>query len=124
LTPGGLLFLTTGNVGPQVKTFLKWAYVVPEVHVSYYSPRSLEIAYERVGLEPLRPQYNSGWIDIIRFKILKNLGLRRRSLFEASMPWPIISRMADQLYAVSAQPLARKPIDGGKRLTPELAQHA
>jgi 2-polyprenyl-3-methyl-5-hydroxy-6-metoxy-1,4-benzoquinol methylase len=125
LAPGGLLFLTTGNVAPRMKSFFTWRYVVPEIHVCYYSPRTLEIAYQKAGLEPQRPRYNPGWTDVIRFKILKNLGLRRRSWIEASIPWPILCRMADRHYAVSAQPLARKRADGGQAgPCPEIPRHA
>jgi SAM-dependent methyltransferase len=108
LRRGGLLFLTTGNALPQLKSFLTWAYVVPEIHISYFTPRSLEIAYEKAGLTPVQGGYGRGWNDIIQFKILKNLGRKRRSYLESALPWPLLSRLADARYGVTSHPLAVK----------------
>jgi len=49
LRPGGLFFLTTGNAAMQRRRFLKWPYIVPEIHVSYFEPRTLARALERAG---------------------------------------------------------------------------
>jgi SAM-dependent methyltransferase len=108
LAPGGLMFLTTGNVEPQAKKFLKWSYVIPEIHVSYFTPLSLTIAYGKVGLKAVDGHFSSGWTDIIRFKILKNLGIKKRSWAESLLPWSLLSRLADGCYRVSAHPLALK----------------
>jgi SAM-dependent methyltransferase len=108
LRRGGLLFLTTGNAFPQMKSFLTWAYVVPEIHISYFTPRSLEISYQKAGLTPVLGTYGRGWTDIIRFKILKNLGFKKRSSIEAALPWPVLSRLANARYNVASHPLAIK----------------
>jgi SAM-dependent methyltransferase len=104
----GLLFSTTGNALPHVKAFLTWAYVVPEIHVSYFTPRSLEVAYAKVGLAAVQGGYGPGWTDIIRFKILKNLGRKTRSIIEAGLPWSLLSRLADARFRVSTHTLAIK----------------
>jgi SAM-dependent methyltransferase len=108
LRRGGILFLTTGNSVPHTKSFLTWGYVVPEIHICYFTPRSLEISYEKVGLTPIEGAFGPGWKDIIRFKILKNLRCNRRSNIEAVMPWPILSRIADARYQITSHPLATK----------------
>jgi len=41
-----------------------------------------------------------GFEGILRFKILKNLGIRSRSIVEKILPWPILSRLADWRYEV------------------------
>lgn len=109
LRPGGLLFATTGNAAPHVQTFTSWSYVVPEIHVSFFTPKSLGRAYEQAGLEPIQGRFSRGWTDILRFKILKGLGVRRRSPLEAALPWPVLARLAERRFELSAQPLARKP---------------
>jgi hypothetical protein len=108
LSKGGLLFLTTGNALPHMRSFSSWPYVVPEIHISYFTPRSLEISYQKVGLIPIPGRYGTGWRDIIRFKILKNLGFKRRSKMEAALPWLLLSRLADTRYGVTSHPLATK----------------
>ena len=85
-----------------------WSYVVPEIHVSYFTPHSLELAYERVGLTVLRGGYGRGWSDIIRFKVLKNLHIKSRSAVELAFPWSLLSRVLDRRFSVTAHPLAIK----------------
>ena len=108
LRDGGTLFLTTGNALPHLKSFFAWSYVVPEIHVSYFTPHSLELAYERVGLTVLRGGYGRGWSDIIRFKVLKNLHIKSRSAVESAVPWSLLSRVLDRRFSVTAHPLAIK----------------
>jgi SAM-dependent methyltransferase len=73
LRPGGLLFLTTGNADPHRRTFPSWGYVIPEIHVSYFSPESLGRALNRAGLQPYPLGRNQGLTNIIKYKILKSL---------------------------------------------------
>jgi len=105
LKPGGLLFLTTGNPCPYLDRLDKWKYVVPEVHISFFEPNTLAWALEQAGFKPVFAGYGPGWTDILRFKILKNLGQRRVSRLESALPWSMICRIADRRFAVSAQPL-------------------
>lgn len=108
LRPGGMLFLTTGNVEPKATSFMDWSYVVPEIHVSYFTPRSLAVAYDKVGLTAVPGRFGAGWTDILRFKILKGMGVRRRSPLEAALPWPVLARLADRRFRVSAHPIGIK----------------
>ena len=41
LKSGGLLFLTTGNLEPFRDRVTKWRYVTPDVHISYFEPKTL-----------------------------------------------------------------------------------
>lgn len=105
LKPGGLLFLTTGNAAPYRGRLPRWRYVVPEVHVSFFEPETLGLALGKAGFRPESPTYLPGFTDVIRFKVLKNLGVRRRSPLEASLPWGVLSRLTDRRFRVSAHPV-------------------
>lgn len=105
--PGGLLFLTTGNALPYSGRLQKWSYIVPEVHISLFEPNTLAWALEQAGFAPLYSGYGAGWTDIVRFKILKNLGRRRVSSIESVVPWSVVGRLIDRRLGVSAQPLGR-----------------
>lgn len=105
LRPGGLLFLTTGNAEPRRGRLTEWPYVIPEIHVSFFEPATLEAALRRAGLRPERVGYLPGFTDVIRFKVLKNLRRRRSSPLERLVPWPLVSRALDRRVGVSAHPV-------------------
>jgi len=107
LKPGGWLFLTTGNAASAPKDFLSWPYVSPEIHVSYFTPKALSLALKQAGFEPRHMKRFSGWNDIVRFKVLKNLKCRKRNILERMIPWTIVSPMVDARYKVSAFPIAQ-----------------
>jgi SAM-dependent methyltransferase len=109
LRPGGLLFLTTGNAAPHADGLSRWSYVRPEIHVSFFEPRTLAEALRRVGLEPAFPGFVPGWEDIVKFKILKNLHRRRALAVDRLLPWGVLSRLAHKRAPVSAHPVGRKP---------------
>ena len=109
LKPGGVFFLTTGNAAVHRDSFTAWKYVHPDIHVAYFEPRTLSEAYRRVGLEPLAAGFLPGHDDIIRYKVLRTLGGTSRNLLERLVPWRVVSRVVDQRYKLSEQPLARKP---------------
>lgn len=105
LRPGGLLFLTTGNAAAHRGQLADWSYVIPEIHVSFFEPRTLAHALAATGFRPQTPRFGPGQADIIRFKILKNLGVRTRSRWEAALPWAAIARAANRRHGVSAHPV-------------------
>jgi len=107
LKPGGVLFLTTGNAQPFRAKLVSWQYVNPDVHVSFYEPRTLEIAFDRVGLKPEHLGYVPGFTTLIRCKVLRTLGLTRRHWAEHLVPWTLVSKLVDQRYQVSAHPAGR-----------------
>jgi SAM-dependent methyltransferase len=105
LRPGGLLFLTTGNAAAHRGALADWSYVIPEIHVSFFEPRTLVHAMAGTGFRPVITRYGPGQTDIIRFKILKNLRVSTRSRWEAILPWSPIARLADRRQGVSAHPV-------------------
>jgi SAM-dependent methyltransferase len=105
LRPGGLFFLTTGNAEPFRGRLENWAYVRPDVHLSFFEPGTLEFAFRHLGLEPSFPGFLPGFTDLMRYKVLKNLGLTRRHALEGLVPWPLVARAADRRYRLSAHPV-------------------
>lgn len=104
---GGLLFVTTGNVAPWSGDPSRWSYVVPEIHVSFFTPDSLSRAMATAGFEPIRSGYARGWREIIRFKLLKNLRVRRCHWVHSAIPWSLVSWALDRRYRWTDLPLGR-----------------
>ena len=107
LKPGGLLLLTTGNIASIVARVqgLDHGYILPEVHVGYFTPRALDILYARHGLTPFPVRYDG----IVRFKVLKTLRAPgRRRIAELVMRWPWAVRAVDLLFGTSRMPCATK----------------
>jgi 2-polyprenyl-3-methyl-5-hydroxy-6-metoxy-1,4-benzoquinol methylase len=109
LRPGGLLFVTTGNAAPHANRLHRWRYVKPEIHVSFYEPKTLERAMELAGLSTQRLGGTPGVADIIKFKIFKNLGLRRRHVLTDLVPAGLAAALADRIAHVSDMPVGRAP---------------
>jgi SAM-dependent methyltransferase len=109
LSPGGLFFLTTGNAEPFRGRLETWPYVQPDVHLSFFEPGTLEFAFRSVGLEPSFPGFVPGYTDLMRYKVLKNLRLKRRHALEGLVPWPLVARAADRRYRLSAHPVGWRP---------------
>jgi SAM-dependent methyltransferase len=105
LRPGGLLFLTTGNAAPYRDRLSTWRYVVPDVHVSFFEPTTLAVALDKAGFEPAFLGYQRGWDDIIRFKVLKSVGIRQDSWLSRAVPWTLASRIVDRRLRTSAHPI-------------------
>jgi hypothetical protein len=104
LKPNGLLFLTTGNAAGHAD-LARWNYVRPEIHVSFFEPRTLDRALQLTGFQPQRPGFLPGFEKIIRFKILKNLGFRRDRQAFAVVPWTRLARLVDARLAITAHPV-------------------
>lgn len=109
LKPGGLFFLTTGNARPFRGKLEKWAYVVPEIHISYFEPETLAWLMKEAGLNPEFRGWLSGFDKIIRFKLLKSLGIHRRSGLERLLPLSSLSRLVDAYLGLSKHPVAWRP---------------
>jgi SAM-dependent methyltransferase len=108
LKPGGLLLLTTGNVASPVPRArgLDYGYIMPEVHVSYFTPRALGIIYTRHGLAPVLFRYDG----VVRFKVTKTLKTPgRQRLARLAMRLPLVVRAIDFLFGASRMPCATKP---------------
>jgi SAM-dependent methyltransferase len=105
LKPGGLCFLTTGNAAPFRQRLRDWSYVLPDIHVSFFEPATLALALTRSGFRPEFRGAVDGYDKVIRFKVLKNLGVRQSGWVERSLPWRLGARVIDRRYRVSAHPI-------------------
>jgi len=108
LKPGGLLLLTTGNIASPVAKAkgLAYAYMLPEIHVGYFTPRALGILYARHGLLPVHFRYDG----TVRFKVIKTLRTPgRQRLARLMLRVPFAVRLVDLLFGTSGMPCARKP---------------
>jgi 2-polyprenyl-3-methyl-5-hydroxy-6-metoxy-1,4-benzoquinol methylase len=108
LSPGGLFFYTTGNARPYAARLAAWSYVVPELHVSFYEPRTMERLIRDAGLIPAR-QTLEGWDDIYWFKLLKNLRARRRHPAMDRVPRRALARLLERRFQLAAHPLGVAP---------------
>ena len=106
LKPGGLFFFTTGNAKPYRDHLLRWRYLVPEVHISFFEPETMALALEKTGFRPEWTGYLPGYTDILRYRILKTLGIKRRSMAETLLPWLALSRSAQAYFKFFAHPIA------------------
>lgn len=102
--PGALLFLTTLNAKVAPQDFPSWSYVRPEIHVSFFTPKSLARSLEASGFRPYYPGFGPGWEKMIRSKVLKNVGIRKNAAWQALLPWSVISRLIDARYRVTQLP--------------------
>ena len=105
LRPGGLLFVTTGNALAHASHLDKWRYVVPEIHISFFEPRTLERAMTEAGFRAEFLSLGRGFDDILTFKVLKNLKLRRRSAATDALPRGLVGLLADRLERLSDHPV-------------------
>jgi SAM-dependent methyltransferase len=104
---GGIFFYTTGNAERFKKAILNWRYLIPEIHVSYYEPRTMEYALKKSGFKISYIENKSFFKEIIIFKIMKNLGFKTLSPWHQILPWKLITRIVDAKYGVSSFPIGR-----------------
>lgn len=105
LRPGGLLFVTTGNARAHTSHLDRWRYVVPEIHISFFEPRTLERAMTDAGFRAEFRSLGRGFDDVLTFKVLKNLKLRRRSAVTDALPRRPLGLVADRLERLSEHPV-------------------
>ncbi|MDR0548471.1 MAG: class I SAM-dependent methyltransferase [Deltaproteobacteria bacterium] len=106
IKPGGFLFLTTGNAKPFRSNLIKWSYVsCPDVHVSFFEPETLALALSKNNFRPFNAGFLPGFAQVIKYKILKNLKFKKRSLFFDLCPFSAISFLTNLKYQVTAMPI-------------------
>jgi SAM-dependent methyltransferase len=105
LKPGGLFFYTTGNAEPFRGRLPEWGYVRPDIHISFFEPATLDRALRAAGFRPEFRGFTPGFTDIIRFKALKNLGVRRSAAWQRLLPWRPAARLLDRRLRISAHPV-------------------
>jgi SAM-dependent methyltransferase len=105
LRPGGLVFLTTGNAAPFASNLVRWPYIVPEIHVSFFEPDTLRRALVASGFRPDEVPAGHGFDQILKFKVLKNLRLRRRSRLTDLIPARPIAALAERKVQLRQHPM-------------------
>lgn len=107
LKPNGLFFYTTGNAFPHRKKILNWRYFIPEIHISLYEPETLAVALKKTAFRVGNSCHlHNGWSDILRFKVLKTLGVRKRNTLERMAPWNIIAPLISVITKYNYHPVA------------------
>jgi SAM-dependent methyltransferase len=106
LKPGGLFFYTTGNAAPNRDNLPKWGYVRPDIHLSYYEPATLKRLLEETGFRTQPGTFGPGCTRIIQFKVLKNLGVRKKSAVQSLMPWGVAARVLNKRMGIFDHPIA------------------
>jgi SAM-dependent methyltransferase len=106
LKPGGLFFYTTGNAAPNRDNLAEWGYVRPDIHISYYEPATLKKLLEETGFRTEPGTFGPGCTSIIKFKVLKNLGKRKKSFVHSLMPWSIAARVLNKRMGIFDHPIA------------------
>ncbi|MBV9336491.1 MAG: class I SAM-dependent methyltransferase [Solirubrobacterales bacterium] len=101
----GLLFLTTGNAAPFASDLARWSYIVPEIHVSFFEPDTLRRALGDAGFCPGSIPPGDGFDEILKFKVLKNLHLRRRSPLTDVIPARPVAALADRRVRLREHPI-------------------
>jgi hypothetical protein len=91
LQPSGLSFFTSGNARPWRVRLTRWPYLIPEIHIGFFEPVMAAMALRAAGVRPEQVGYLPGFTDIIRFKVLKNLPVRRPCAVERLVPWPLVA---------------------------------
>jgi 2-polyprenyl-3-methyl-5-hydroxy-6-metoxy-1,4-benzoquinol methylase len=105
LKKGGRLFVITQNAHCAPTQFIQWPYIEPEIHVSFFTPEALTLAYKKSGFGAQAFPKTNAWHKILRARILKNLKIKQKNSLEAAMPWWLLSRLADWKLKMSAMPL-------------------
>lgn len=106
LKPGGIFFFTTGNAKPWRGRLLEWSYTAcPEVHISFFEPETLIFALQKTGFEARQGISLNGFVGIIKYKVLKTLGLKKKNWIINMLPWRLLSSIVDSQYQVARLPV-------------------
>jgi SAM-dependent methyltransferase len=105
MRPGGLLFVTTGNTAPFVDRLTEWRYVTPEIHISFFDPQTLGYAMRQAGFRPEPGIRSPGFDEILKFKVLKNLRVRRRNALTDAIPSRLLAALAEPRVRLSSHPV-------------------
>lgn len=98
----GILIVDTGNLDSHKGEISKWFYAQhPEVHVAFWTPKSLAVIGKSHGMTPRRFRYDA---RIIQYKILHNLHFSRKlilALVKLHRLWKFFIPVVDWKYKVS-----------------------
>jgi SAM-dependent methyltransferase len=105
LKPGGLFFCTTGNARKHRDHLLGWHYIIPEIHVSFFEPATLEKALNRAGFRAEYRGFVGGHTEIIQCRTLKNLRVRSRAAWQSLLPWHAMAPIIDFYVGFTHHPI-------------------
>jgi SAM-dependent methyltransferase len=112
LKPGGFLLITTGNFGKARVPLRQWYYAqVPDVHITFWSPRSWSKALRSAGLEVTPLPLTRVDPRIIQYKMIKALPKYRGPLVSLRSLWSPATRIVDRRYGISEFPIGVKSRD-------------
>ena len=90
---------------------------VPDVHISFFEPRTLNYLFARAGLVPEEPGYLRGYADVLRYKVAKHLGRPATARRARLLPIGVVARHWPTRLGLSTHPVgaARRspPGEGG-----------
>ena len=102
-----IIAIRHGETAWNLEARLQGQLDIPLNAVGRRQAATLADALRQTGFEPFPRGILPGWDDIVRFKILKKLGIRNANAWQRLLPWTFLARLADKKYGLSAQPLGR-----------------
>jgi 2-polyprenyl-3-methyl-5-hydroxy-6-metoxy-1,4-benzoquinol methylase len=104
LKKGGVFLFTTGNSGPFAADIMSWSYFTPEIHIALFNPKSLAELFGRAGFEmrSFTRAQKALFRDIYKFKALKNLGFKEKSLWFEPLPWGLLAAALERGHRLAA----------------------
>jgi SAM-dependent methyltransferase len=110
LKPGGLFFYTTGNSRPFSNNFLGWRYTsASDVHIGFFEPLTMNKLLEELGFSVQQSENYSGWGNIYKYKVLKNLKIKKRGLGLFVPNFSLIVKALDRKFQLMAMPAGVRP---------------
>lgn len=74
LRPGGLLALSTGDIGARLARFRgeRWRLIHPPTHLHYFTARSMRTLLARLGFDSVEVRYHAFWrsADAVAYRLL------------------------------------------------------
>lgn len=104
LKPGGIFYAMTNSAVPFRDSMLTWRYVRPEIHIGFFEPENLALALRATGFDVKWPGFLEPYADVIRFRVLKNIGAKAPAAWHSLVPWSVLAPIVDQRYGVSSLP--------------------
>ena len=103
LKPGGIFFFTTGNAEPFSKNICKWDYFIPDIHISLFCEKSIKKLHDTVGLDYVKLSVHEkrGYVNIYKYKLLKNLKIKNTSIIYKFIPWRMVFIFFDIKFKLS-----------------------
>jgi SAM-dependent methyltransferase len=111
LTPGGVLVLTTGDIGSWIARWrgAQWRQIHPPTHLHYFSKRTLTRLLERQGFTVRYAGYDGMYrsVDMMAY-ILLNIKQSRPGLYRALkklgvLNWNLYLNLYDILYMIATK---------------------